>query len=310
MAFRTTIDIHDFDYKNKLNEFTKLKSVENHFSNDPKDKNSFKHLVHRDINKRKGNELLVNKLKKYARYASEAYCLNSIKNSLNTTSNIIYAFPNIKNAWVDGHLMEEYLTINKELIQRVTKILAQNPKIEKIRLTGHFLGGAGIQLKRLNGKGLLTSGVIRPLEIQVFSYGSPRIGNWEFGQSLDQLFTLYGPQGKMYRSYYRVTYDDDTVSQMPRKKGYLGYMHNSMELWISPFDCDCTGDNETVFLCSGVETEPKYMDEPEPCDQAWDPVLPKNDPKSLDLWSCLGSAVLGLDGPINISTASFSLHRI
>jgi hypothetical protein len=106
--------------------------------------------------------------------------------------------------------------IRTAVLTGVSSALAANPGYT-VATTGHSLGGAlaiiaGAYLRQQNAGNV----------VDVYSYGSPRVGNEAFAT-----FATNQAGG----SNYRVTHLDDPVPRLPGL--FLGYRHTSPEYWLS-----------------------------------------------------------------------------
>ncbi|KAH6671205.1 lipase [Halenospora varia] len=116
-----------------------------------------------------------------------------------------------------------YQDIEDTLLPAVASARSTYPSYTVIT-TGHSLGGA---VATIAGAYLRASGI----PVDIYSYGSPRVGNTAFVNS--------------------VTHTDDFVPRYPGK--LLGYRHTSPEFWLS------TGDDTTtnyaisdIKVCQGI----------------------------------------------------------
>ncbi|KAM4058346.1 lipase (class 3) domain-containing protein [Hirsutella rhossiliensis] len=106
----------------------------------------------------------------------------------------------------------------------------------RLLATGHSLGGAvaTIAAAYLRADGL---------SIDVYSYGSPRVGNPEFAN-----FVTRQPGNT-----YRITHGTDIVAKVPPL--IFGYAHTSPEYWISNVSAtDGVHDykQSDIFVCTGI----------------------------------------------------------
>ncbi|KAG9299135.1 hypothetical protein G9A89_020448 [Geosiphon pyriformis] len=109
----------------------------------------------------------------------------------------------------------------------------------KLIFTGHGIGGAyafntALTILTLEKAGLLTTYQFnRKFEMQVITFGQPRLGNNKFVEMIHK--------EKNQVKIYRVTNGNDYVSQFPKKtKDNKQYWHIDTEYWIPGIeDCDC-----------------------------------------------------------------------
>lgn len=117
--------------------------------------------------------------------------------------------------------------ISAAALTAINNASAANPDYRVIA-TGHSLGGA---VATLGAVYLRQQG----LELDVYSYGSPRVGNDKFANYV----TTEGP------GEYRVTHTDDPVPRLPPI--VFGYRHTTPEYWLSE------DSNSTVYPISDIK---------------------------------------------------------
>lgn len=111
---------------------------------------------------------------------------------------------------------ESWRGISKSIIQLLVKLHDENPDY-RVAITGHSLGGA---------EATLAAGEIWNLgawwtdNVELYTYGSPRIGNTQTVRFLSQQSS----------KSYRVTAMQDPVPRVPPTS--LRYQHTSPEYWI------------------------------------------------------------------------------
>ncbi|KAG9284974.1 hypothetical protein G9A89_009784 [Geosiphon pyriformis] len=172
---------------------------------------------------------------------------------------ILQPFPNIPEATVDATLYNEFLTVKNKFMEKLNDFLLNKSEIEMIRLIGHYLGGvmavfAGLELKsssRLNpSKKLQTSQHLdqlyafqplnilnqKKLNIEVFTYGSPRFGNYVLAKHIEL---------KLWK---------------------FGIFHHSSEYWLD-LNCDCPSGSQPLYECSGTWMSDGYLSEPQDCNK-------------------------------------------
>ena len=103
--------------------------------------------------------------------------------------------------------------VAKDIEDAGQSALLDNPGYSLV-VTGHSLGGA---VATLAGVGLRRAG----FSCDVYTYGSPRIGNTEFA-------TFASNQNGLI---YRVTHTDDPVLRLPLMT--LDYRHTDVQYWLS-----------------------------------------------------------------------------
>ena len=111
---------------------------------------------------------------------------------------------------------ELWKSVSEDVTKLLTKVHDESPDYRVI-VVGHSLGGA---------EAILAAGEIRNQgswwtdNVEVYSYGSPRVGNIETVEFLSQQST----------KSYRVTAMQDPIPRLPMT--FFGYQHTSPEYWI------------------------------------------------------------------------------
>ena len=111
---------------------------------------------------------------------------------------------------------ESWKGVRDSVIKSLTKIHEENPDY-RIAVVGHSLGGA---LATIAAGEIRNQGSEWTDNIELYTYGSPRIGNTETVRFLSQ----------QSNQSYRVTAMKDPVPRVPFTKA--GYQHTSPEYWI------------------------------------------------------------------------------
>jgi hypothetical protein len=107
-------------------------------------------------------------------------------------------------------------------------------------ITGHSIGAgiatlAGAELRSMN------------YNADIYTYGSPRVGNTEFA-------TFVTSQAPEKGVNYRMTHENDPVSQLPPT--WIGYEHTSPEYWLTNgTDATDVYEASDVVVCEGVGNE-------------------------------------------------------
>ncbi|KAI2615910.1 alpha/beta-hydrolase [Hypoxylon sp. NC1633] len=138
---------------------------------------------------------------------------SSIRNWIADLSFIPVSCDLVDDCEVHVGFLTAYEEISEDLLAGVAAAQAAQPSY-KIIFTGHSLGGA---------VATLAAGFARDqgFAVDVYSYGSPRVGNEEFVE-----FVTAQPGLET-----RVTHLDDPVPRLPPI--LLGYRHTSPEYWLS-----------------------------------------------------------------------------
>nr|AEE61324.1 lipase [Thermomyces dupontii] len=115
-----------------------------------------------------------------------------------------------------GHdgFTSSWRSVANTLTQQVQNAVREHPDY-RVVFTGHSLGGA---LATVAGASLRGNGY----DIDVFSYGAPRVGNRAFAEFLT---------AQTGGTLYRITHTNDIVPRLPPRE--LGYSHSSPEYWIT-----------------------------------------------------------------------------
>ncbi|KAG9293245.1 hypothetical protein G9A89_010616 [Geosiphon pyriformis] len=233
---------------------------------------------------------ILSTLRKYAWYASLAYCLDEDKGfqiqfdkgtkiyaSYLAEEHYLIIFIRGKKmrkydwltmpvAWMDYPIAGDGAKVEKELyttylstrskIIEITNNLMNSPNTDIVGVVfvGHALGGVYAVFAALEYYNQLN-----PLykTVQVFTYGQPRIGNKKFAHYINENKNLF---------VFRVTYKDDYVPRLPTNINMEAFMHYSPEYWIAQDDCEC--NKVQVFRCLGsVENEGQvaYREEDQNC---------------------------------------------
>ena len=126
---------------------------------------------------------------------------------------------------------ESWRGVSKPVLELLTRLHDDNPDY-RIAITGHSLGGA---------EATLAAGEIRNLgswwtdNVELYTYGSPRVGNTETVRFLSQ----------QSNQSYRVTATKDPIPRVPFTMS--GYQHTSPEYWIHSNPDDPGPDDVNVL---------------------------------------------------------------
>lgn len=127
---------------------------------------------------------------------------------------------------VEKGFFTAYTYVNTELIVNIG-ILSTKYSTTNIIVAGHSLGGALATLMAYN----IVNEYNKYSIINVFTYGSPRIGNENFVKSFE----------KYNIPSHRITHYYDMVPHVPEE--FVGYLHVSNEIWYNE-------DNSHYKLCN------------------------------------------------------------
>jgi hypothetical protein len=120
------------------------------------------------------------------------------------------------NCKVHFGITEAFKDIREGLFAAILDKTQKNPSIKKIIITGHSLGGALANLfsyEYTYRKQKATSELEKKKfadEVSLITFGSPRVGNVEFANHMDQLIT-----DKKLKRHYRVIYGEDPCTHIP-----------------------------------------------------------------------------------------------
>ena len=112
-------------------------------------------------------------------------------------------YENVPGAMVHRGFKGAYDFISKSIRQNVKDLIKDHPTA-KILVTGHSLGGSLALLGAVDLKREL--GSIKN-QIQIYTFGAPRVGNIEFADYVSHLFADV--------NYIRVTHYDDAIPHIP-----------------------------------------------------------------------------------------------
>ncbi|KAL4892082.1 Alpha/Beta hydrolase protein [Aspergillus ambiguus] len=147
----------------------------------------------------------------------------------NWIANLDFAFDDAKDLCADckvhGGFWKAWNTVADTLRTQIQKARAAYPDY-KLVFTGHSLGAA---IATVGTTDLRTR---EKYSIDMYSYGSPRVGNAELAEYITSL-----------GSNYRVTHTDDIVPRLPPRA--VGYRHPSPEYWI-------TSGNDVAVTASDI----------------------------------------------------------
>ncbi|KAG9301244.1 hypothetical protein G9A89_012627 [Geosiphon pyriformis] len=174
----------------------------------------------------------------------------------------------VRSTWLEH--VRQMMPVLLDKIKRV--LIAEQKSIKDSPMyffTGHGIGGAYALLAALEYQKLSptqkiklhgSTFLIKEWPINVVTFGTPRVGNEIFADSVNKAF--YAGD-----YIYRVTHSNDWV---PRSLSKENFVHHERELWITkPDDCDCrkinrlhqsyTADkNYAVYECPGFRVGSDY----------------------------------------------------
>jgi len=154
---------------------------------------------------------------------------------------IQYEYPYCDNCQVHQGFYESYLSLSNLIYKDMDyyQNLIDKGLINKVYITGHSLG-ASIATFMYNDLTTNYKSFVNSLDVfELYTYGSPRNGNYEFATYVNK--TLSG---------YRIVHYDDLVPHYPTQHFYY---HIPIEIWYTDEDyssyviCDMSGED---ILCS------------------------------------------------------------
>ncbi|KAG9285299.1 hypothetical protein G9A89_001433 [Geosiphon pyriformis] len=214
--------------------------------------------------------ILLNQFAKYAVYANHAYCNTSgnAENFKGTYGNaqlienevIVYLrgdeylftlmkeqrfstihYPEkVKGSMVIESFYNSFRKVRGQVFALIS-VLLKNSKCNNLRVVGHGLGGAYAIFVALEQRKLYPK-----LDIKIYSYGQPRVGNDQFVFHVNRLFPI---------QIFRITLFYDWISQIPRRILETKFAHYGTEyfIWYN-LKCECVDPyknvDPTVFECN------------------------------------------------------------
>ncbi|KAJ3216421.1 hypothetical protein HDU67_009475 [Dinochytrium kinnereticum] len=124
------------------------------------------------------------------------------------------------NAWVHQGFQSAYhaVGIRSEILKKVSDLVKLYPSFS-LHALGHSYG---CPISTIAVAELVLSGRIAGSKVSLTTFGSPRIGNYEFARLIDSKLGLSNVR--------RVTHSYDTVTRVPPTN--FGFRHAGREIWI------------------------------------------------------------------------------
>lgn len=163
------------------------------------------------------------------------FSVRGSNNIRNWISNIAFAWsdcPFVSDCKVHTGFQAAWNELSGGVRDAVSSTLAANPGY-RVVATGHSLGGA---VATLGAVYMRHSGI----EVDVYSYGSPRVGNDKFAN-----FVTSQRAGE-----FRVTHTDDPVPRLPPI--VFGYRHTTPEYWLSSEASSNSYPLGDIRVCEGI----------------------------------------------------------
>ncbi|KAG9286611.1 hypothetical protein G9A89_005379 [Geosiphon pyriformis] len=167
---------------------------------------------------------------------------------------------------VDKQFYSEFLEGWKTLHKLIARKRPGRPEIGRYhyRLVGNGVGGLFALFTALRLWKLRSKRYADFYNIQVFTYGQPRIGNYQFADHVNSLME----EGKF--EIYRVTNYNDPIPKMPITSHRSQWLHHGHEYWLGPISCDCDeGKDPTqqdLYACTAPKSSMGRLLESEVCE--------------------------------------------
>jgi len=165
---------------------------------------------------------------------------NWINNLKTWRANHMYPIPEAPKALVHAGFYSLYT--NSALQANVTRaareLVAAHPGTTRLHVTGHSMGGALSALCALDLK--FNVGFT---DVRSWSFGSPRVGNWQW----EQLYAAHVTES------WRFTHNRDVVPSLPPQ--LIGFHHVAREAWL--VDVETVGGvDQKVLICDASGEDP------------------------------------------------------
>jgi len=160
--------------------------------------------------------------------------------------------PAIKNAKAMGYFNDNYVKVLRAKIQaHMRDMIKQYPDFEYF-ITGHSLGGALANLAALD---LSCNGIIRKEKLHLYTYGSPRVGDFNFATAVVNSVS----------EAWRITHNRDMVVHIPMCKmsifgdcthesdfldSFVGSVNYAWHIWP---EVHFSQDFKTYKICTQAE---------------------------------------------------------
>ncbi|KAG9287397.1 hypothetical protein G9A89_023769 [Geosiphon pyriformis] len=218
------------------------------------------------------NPSLLKKLRLYAWYAGQSYCLNDNNGYLSPgiyvekktlteekeiiliirgviytpekwlkrTKNVLTSYPKIPDGQVDAFFWQQFKGARSKIFQMLKEAVT-TVNIIKITFIGHGVGGVHAIFAMLDFYSFL-----KDIKLRAVTFGQPRIGDRVFAHRINTLVS------NKEISILRVTRFDDRVPRLPERmlNGKSRYQHSLLEYWISDED-DCECEKIHLWKCHG-----------------------------------------------------------
>ncbi|KAI9674282.1 MAG: hypothetical protein M1829_003829 [Trizodia sp. TS-e1964] len=180
-----------------------------------------------------------------------------------TTEAGLSSFPDVlsistkcPNCTVHLGFLTSWVNSRPYILPAVERLVREYPRY-RITLAGHSLGGAVAALASLDF-------LSRGWNVDVTTFGEPRIGNLALMQYIDDRFNEAFENGEKKNNYRRLTHVNDPVPLLPLKE--WGYRMHSGEIYISkgslsptPKDLHhCVGDEDEECI-AGAEKPAHFL---------------------------------------------------
>ena len=178
---------------------------------------------------------------------------SSIKNwLLDADFALVAPFGSAPDAHVHEGILRTYLTLRPGIADSVRELSAALPDYDWL-VTGHSLGAAAATLCAFD---LFVNSSLLKSRPQLYTFGSPRVGNSGFSQAFNQSMG----QG----AHWRLVHAADPIPHLP-PVNFIGggWHHTSREVWNEHYDtnttlCNDSGEDPRCSDSVSVGTECRY----------------------------------------------------
>jgi predicted lipase len=124
-----------------------------------------------------------------------------------------------KDIYIHKGFYKQFISISDQINTHITNLLYLFPTLNKICFTGHSLGGGLATIASCYFKQLFNNFyILKDLEIECFTFGSPRVGN--------KKFTIFF--NKLIKTSYRIVHDSDPIQYFPMTPYFYTHITDSL----------------------------------------------------------------------------------
>ncbi|KAJ3415665.1 hypothetical protein HDV05_004343 [Chytridiales sp. JEL 0842] len=134
-------------------------------------------------------------------------------------------------AGVHDGFFASYMMFRNNIVGNITQYIQQYPDYE-LQGAGHSYGAILITFTAVD---LVLNGVIPGSKVSLTTFGSPRVGNFEFAKLVDE--------GLGLKSNRRIVHSTDAIVKYPPTPS--GYRHTGVEYWLDV-------DTKQIYICRDV----------------------------------------------------------